>query len=146
MSLFIDDMDGIAYTSNDEIHASAKYIHDYIGDVKGEFTRVLYHEMTHVWQSSYRALGGLIEGIVDYVRLKDGYAPSDWVQPREGDMWDKGYDVTARFLDYCNSLCNGFVAELNEKMKDGYNADFFVQLLGKTVDHLWSEYKAKYQP
>ncbi|WOG92863.1 hypothetical protein DCAR_0312140 [Daucus carota subsp. sativus] len=133
VTLFIDDMDGVAYTSNDEIH-------------EGDFTRVLYHEMTHVWQLSNGAPWGLIERILDYVRLKVGYAPSHWVHPGEGDKWDKGYDVTAHFLDYCNSLCNGFVAELNEKMKDGYNAEFFVQLIGKTVDHLWSEYKAKYQP
>ncbi|XP_074345758.1 uncharacterized protein LOC141684604 [Apium graveolens] len=145
VSLFIDDMDGVAYTSNDEIHVSARYIQDYNGDVKGEYTGVLYHEMTHVWQWSNAAPGGLIEGIADFVRLKAGYAPSHWVQPGEGDKWDQGYDVTARFLDYCNSLSNGFVAELNKKMKDTYSANFFVEVLGKTVDQLWSDYKAKYQ-
>ncbi|KAF5814083.1 hypothetical protein HanPI659440_Chr03g0112451 [Helianthus annuus] len=104
----------------------------------------LYHEMTHIWQwnGKGQAPGGLIEGIADYVRLKAGYAPSHWVQPGQGDRWDQGYDVTARFLDYCNGLRDGFVAELNKKMRDGYNDGFFVDLLGKTVDQLWAEYKA----
>ncbi|KAL3538836.1 hypothetical protein ACH5RR_002202 [Cinchona calisaya] len=146
VSLFIDDMDGVAYTSNDEIHVSARYIQSYSGDVKTEITGVLYHEMTHVWQwnGNGQAPGGLIEGIADYVRLKAGYAPSHWVQPGQGDRWDQGYDVTARFLDYCNSLRDGFVAELNKKMRAGYNDNYFVDLLGKTVDQLWNDYKAQY--
>ena len=50
----------------------------------------------------------------------------------------------AGFVDYCNSLSDGFVAELNKKLRDGYSANFFVELLGKTVDQLWSDYKAQY--
>ncbi|KAJ0076158.1 hypothetical protein Patl1_33758 [Pistacia atlantica] len=146
VSLFIDNMDGVAYASNNEIHVSANYIGGYSGDVKGEITGVLYHEMTHIWQwnGNGQTPGGLIEGIADYVRLKANYAPSHWVQPGEGNKWDQGYDVTARFLDYLDSLRNGFVAELNTKMRSGYNDSYFVDLLGKTVDQLWSEYKAKY--
>ena len=146
VSLFIDDMDGVAYASNNEIHVSARYINSYSGDVKREITGVLYHESTHIWQwnGNGQTPGGLIEGIADFVRLKAGYAASHWVQPGQGDKWDQGYDVTARFLDYCNGLKNGFVAELNKKMKDGYSANFFVELLGKTVDQLWSDYKAQY--
>ncbi|KAJ0801075.1 hypothetical protein HanPI659440_Chr03g0112621 [Helianthus annuus] len=144
VSVFIDDMDGVAYASNNEIHVSAKYIQGYSGDVKTEITGVLYHEMTHIWQwdGKGQAPGGLIEGIADYVRLKAGYAPSHWVRPGQGDRWDQGYDVTARFLDYCNGLRGGFVAELNKKMRSGYDNGFFVELLGKTVDQLWAEYKA----
>lgn len=146
VSLFIDDMDGVAYTSNDQIHVSARYIQGYSGNVKTEFTGVLYHEMTHVWQwnGNGQAPGGLIEGIADYVRLKAGYAPSHWVKAGQGDRWDQGYDVTARFLDYCNGLRNGFVGELNKKMRNGYSNNYFVDLLGKTVDQLWKDYKAKY--
>ncbi|CAI9304083.1 unnamed protein product [Lactuca saligna] len=108
------------------------------------FDGVLYHEMAHVWQwfGNGQAKAELIEGIADYVRLKAGYIPSHWVQPGQGDRWDQGYDVTARFLEYCNGLRDGFVAELNKKMRDGYNDGYFVDLLGKTVDQLWAEYKA----
>ncbi|CAA2997259.1 Hypothetical predicted protein [Olea europaea subsp. europaea] len=146
VSLFIDDMDGVAYAINNEIHVSARYIQGYSGDVRREITGVLYHEMTHIWQwnGNGQAPGGLIEGIADYVRLKAGYAPSHWVKPGQGDKWDQGYDVTAYFLDYCNSLKTGVVAQLNKKMRDGYSDNFFVELLGKTVDQLWTEYKAKY--
>ena len=146
VSLFVDDMDGVAYTSNNEIHVSARYVGSYSGDVKTEITGVLYHEMTHVWQwnGNGQAPGGLIEGIADFVRLKANYAPSHWVKPGQGQRWDQGYDVTARFLDYCDSLKNGFVADLNKKMMSGYSDQFFVQLLGKSVDQLWQDYKAKY--
>ncbi|KAK7847566.1 hypothetical protein CFP56_006459 [Quercus suber] len=107
VSLFIDDMDGVAYASNNEIHVSARYINGFSGDVKTEITGVLYHESTHIWQwngNGQNTPGGLIEGIADYVRLKAGYAPSHWVQPGQGNSWDQGYDVTARFLDYCNIM------------------------------------------
>ncbi|KAI9128434.1 hypothetical protein K1719_001427 [Acacia pycnantha] len=146
VSLFVDDMDGVAYTSNNEIHLSARYVGSYSGDVKKEVTGVLYHEMIHVWQwnGNDQANGGLIEGIADYVRLKAGYAPSHWVKPGQGNKWDQGYDVTAHFLDYCNSLRNGFVAELNKEMRTAYSDDHFKQILGKPVDQLWRDYKAKY--
>ncbi|XP_043710708.1 uncharacterized protein LOC122659673 [Telopea speciosissima] len=146
VSMIVETMDGVAYASNNEIHVSANYIGSYSGNVKTEITGVLYHEMTHVWQwnGNGQTPSGLIEGIADYVRLKAGYAPSHWVKPGGGDRWDQGYDVTAYFLDYCNSLSNGFVAVLNKKMRTGYSVSFFQELLGKTVDQLWSDYKAKY--
>ncbi|KAL3834746.1 hypothetical protein ACJIZ3_009482 [Penstemon smallii] len=82
--------------------------------------------------------------IADFVRLKAGYAPSHWVSSGAGDRWDQGYDITARFLDYCDTLRNGFVAELNKKMRDGYSDTFFQDLLGKPVDQIWIDYKARY--
>ncbi|KNA23313.1 hypothetical protein SOVF_025950 [Spinacia oleracea] len=102
--------------------------------------------MTHVWQwnGNGQANLGLIEGIADFVRLKAGYLVNGWAQPGDGDKWDAGYSVTARFLDYCESLMSGFVAQLNKKMRDGYSDGFFQDLLGKSVDQLWSDYKAQY--
>lgn len=147
VSLIVEDIGGVAFTSDNEIHLSARYVANYSGDVRREVSGVLYHEMTHVWQwdGNGEANGGLIEGIADYVRLKAGYVPSHWVKPGQGDRWDRGYDVTAYFLDYCESLRCGFVAELNKMMRSsGYSDEFFFYLLGKRVDQLWSEYKAKY--
>jgi hypothetical protein len=146
VSLYIDDTDGVAYTVNNEIHVNANYLGNLTVDLKAEFNGVMYHEMTHIWQwnGNGQANGGLIEGIADFVRLRANYAPSHWVQPGGGDKWDQGYDVTARFLDYCNGLSNGFVAQLNNKMRSAYSDSFFVDLLGKTVDQLWTDYKAKY--
>ncbi|PIA27051.1 hypothetical protein AQUCO_08300025v1 [Aquilegia coerulea] len=147
VSMFVNDMEGVAYASNNEIHVSARYIARYSGNVKTEITGVLYHEATHIWQwnGMEQAPGGLIEGIADYMRLKAGYAPSRCVKQGGGDKWDQGYAVTARFLEYCSSLRAGFVAELNAKMMTGYSNNFFYDLLGNTVDQLWSDYKAKYQ-
>ncbi|XP_021294672.1 uncharacterized protein LOC110424434 [Herrania umbratica] len=136
-----------AVTSGNMIQVSDKHIEAFSGDqLKPEFNGVLYHEMTHVWQwdgngQQDKTLGGLIEGIADFVRLKANYVPAGWAQPGQGDKWYDGYSVTARFLDYCEGLRIGFVAELNRIMKDGYSIDFFFQLLDKTVDQLWSDYK-----
>uniref|UniRef100_N1R5H8 Uncharacterized protein n=1 Tax=Aegilops tauschii TaxID=37682 RepID=N1R5H8_AEGTA len=33
---------------------------------------------------------------------------------------------------------------LNAKMKSGYSDDFFAQILGKNVQQLWQDYKAKF--
>ncbi|TYG36245.1 hypothetical protein ES288_D13G049200v1 [Gossypium darwinii] len=146
VTLFIENGDGVAFAINNEIHVNANYLGNYTGDLRKEFNGVLYHEMTHIWQwnGNGRTPGGLIEGIADFVRLKANYVPSHWVKPGQGDRWDQGYDVTARFLEYCDGLRNGFVAQLNKKMRSRYNAGFFVELLGKTVDQLWRDYKAKY--
>ncbi|CAI0445628.1 unnamed protein product [Linum tenue] len=155
VTLLVKDMDGVAYTSDNEISLSAQYVGNYSdggNDVRREVAGVVYHEMTHVWQwmgggQGDIAPGGLIEGIADFVRLRAGLAPPPgrWVKPGEGDKWDQGYDVTAMFLDYCDGLRNdGFVAELNKKLRDDYNVTFFKELLGKSVDELWKDYKAKY--
>ncbi|GER28997.1 plant basic secretory family protein [Striga asiatica] len=148
VSLFIDVMKGVAYTIDNQIHFGAGYIQNYSGDVRREFKGILYHEMTHVWQYDGKghAPSGLIEGIADFVRLKANLAPKHWVKPGEGQKWDQGYDVTAHFLDYCNDKKKGFVAELNKMMKDGFTNKYFQKLLGKTVNELWKEYKAKYNP
>jgi len=146
VTLFVESRSGVAATSNDQIHLSAEYVADYQGDVKTEITGVLYHEVTHVWQwnGNGAAPSPLIEGIADYVRLTAGFAPSHWVKPGGGDKWDQGYDVTAYFLQYCDSVTSGFVAKMNSKLRDGWNLGFFNDITGKSVDELWSDYKAKY--
>ncbi|KAK3156792.1 hypothetical protein QOZ80_2AG0111960 [Eleusine coracana subsp. coracana] len=147
VTLLVENIGNVAFTSGNDIHLSAQYVGGYSGDVRTEVTGVLYHETTHVWQwglQDYSAHSWVFEGIADFMRLKAGYAPAHWVQPGEGSSWDEGYDVTARFLDYCDSLSPGFVAVLNAKLKDGYSDDYFVQILGKNVQQLWQDYKAKY--
>jgi len=143
--LFVDDMDGIAYAINNEIHVGANYIGSITMDIKWDFSGVIYHESTHIWQwnGNNQAPKGLIKGIADFVRLKADYAPPHWVQPGGGDRWDEGYSVTMRFLDYCNGLMDGFVAKLNKKIRDDYSDNFFVELIGKTVDQS-DDYKAYY--
>ncbi|MCO5571361.1 hypothetical protein L7F22_025099 [Adiantum nelumboides] len=156
VTLYVDDKSGgaVAIAQADtsgaanahEIHLSQSYVGTYSGDVATEIKGVLYHEMTHVWQwnGQGRADGGLIEGIADYVRLTAGLAPSHWVKPGQGDRWNQGYDVTAYFLQYCDSLQSGFVAALNAKLASGWDVSYFEDLLGRSVDELWASYKEKY--
>ena len=147
VQLYIDvhAADATAVTLGNTINMSSIFIQDYEGDVKWGFTSILYHEMTHVFQwLPTDAPEGLIEGIADYTMLKANYFPPGLAKPGDGDSWDQGYDVTARFLEYCESLLETFVAQLNKKMKDSYNDSYFVDFLGKPVDTLWKEYKQKY--
>lgn len=133
-----------AYTINNNIYVNSNYIQDFSGDVRNEVVGILYHEATHIWQwyGNGEAPKGLTEGIADYMRLKAGFASPKWVPRGAGSGWDDGYAVTAYFLDYCNGLRDGFVADLNAMMKDYYSDDFFVQLLKKSVDQLWNDYKS----
>uniref|UniRef100_A0A1J3F6W3 Basic secretory protease n=3 Tax=Noccaea caerulescens TaxID=107243 RepID=A0A1J3F6W3_NOCCA len=146
ISMVMENGNGVAFSSGDKIRFNAGYLAGVSGDVRREFTGVVYHEVVHSlqWDGAGQAPRGLIEGIADYVRLKAGYVPSYWGAPGRGDRWDQGYDVTMRFLDYCSDFRSGFVTELNKKMRSGYSDRFFVELLGKDVNQLWREYKAKY--
>ncbi|CAI0445519.1 unnamed protein product [Linum tenue] len=147
--LSIDAMDGggISSYTPGVIHISATYLGDYEGDVAREMTGLIYHEMTHVWQwdGNGQAPPGLVSGIADFVRLKSGHGPGNWAGPGKGERWDEGYEVTARFLDYCESLKEGFVGELNRRMRFEYKQNFFKHLLGKSIHELWAEYKNKFK-
>lgn len=63
VTLFIENRDGVAFAVNNEIHVNANYLGNYSGDVKREFSGVIYHEMTHIWQwnGNGQAPGGLID-------------------------------------------------------------------------------------
>ncbi|CAA0806795.1 Plant basic secretory protein (BSP) family protein [Striga hermonthica] len=92
------------------------------------------------------APGGLTEGVADYVMVKSGYYDlGSYDKPRDGNRWDEGYGVTARFLKYCDPLSDGFTAELNNKMREVYRDEYFEELLGKPLGHVWREYKEKYE-
>ncbi|KAL5709176.1 hypothetical protein ACHQM5_019894 [Ranunculus cassubicifolius] len=146
VNLEVESLSGIAYTENNIIYLNTEYIANFSGDVRIEIMGIIYHEATHVWQwnGNGKAPLGLIEGMADYIRLKANLAPLRWVQKGSGNRWDESYAVTAYFLDYCNELYDGFAAALNLLMKDDYSDQFFVVLLGKTVDELWKDYKEKY--
>ncbi|KAI4295707.1 hypothetical protein L6164_035724 [Bauhinia variegata] len=146
ISMVVENIEGFAYASNSVIHVSAAYIEHFPGDVKNEITGLLYHELTHLlqWDANGKAPSGLIEGIADFVRLKAELAPKTWAPVGRGDNWDQGYEITAHFLDYCNGIKDGFVAELNKRLKNDYNDSYFNDILEKPVSQLWGEYKAKY--
>ncbi|CAN0900637.1 hypothetical protein LINGRAHAP2_LOCUS20955 [Linum grandiflorum] len=101
-----------AYVLENSIHVSASYIATTRGNVKKQFTGVMYHVMayTWMWDGDCMAPQGLKSGMAEFVQLK---------------------------AHYCNNLKDGvFVGELNGKMKDGYSRGYFRELLGKSVDIL----------
>ncbi|XP_057795870.1 uncharacterized protein LOC131011979 [Salvia miltiorrhiza] len=147
VKVFIQQYDGAeAITYGENVNVSALYLQGYQGNLKWEYTSLLHHELTHVfqWNGEGQAPVGLVEGMADYMILKSNYYPPAFAKAGTGDRWDQGYDFTARFLEYCEELRSGFVAELNKKMRHSFSEDLFVELMGKPLPQLWAEYKAKY--
>ncbi|OMO63265.1 hypothetical protein COLO4_32582 [Corchorus olitorius] len=96
VTLYIENGNGVAYIVNNETQPVTRK-----GNSLGCF--IMRIEMIHVWQWGIdwldsETLGGVIEGIADFVRLKADYAPSHWVKPGHGYIWDQGYNVTANRL------------------------------------------------
>ncbi|CAN1347019.1 Basic secretory protease (Fragments) [Linum perenne] len=110
---------GVNYFSNLSSSAAAKR----------EFAGIVHYYLTYAWAWNGRGKSpaGLISGTADYVRWKAGYGLERRFQGLVGERWDQGYEVTARFLDYCGGS------------RDGY----FKTLMEKSVDELWSEYKRR---
>ncbi|KAL2630774.1 hypothetical protein R1flu_015460 [Riccia fluitans] len=149
---YLEDFDGAASSSNNEIHVSAGWLDGLAepGDsssLKFELQGVMYHEMTHIWQNNLGDYGndqyfrGVIEGIATWMELVAGFG----IDPKvKGGNWYDGYTNTAHFLDWIDSTkTNSFVNQLNQKMGlEQWSNDFFFQLTGTDVDSLWSEYQA----
>ncbi|XP_076951331.1 uncharacterized protein LOC143624638 [Bidens hawaiensis] len=139
---------GMAVAVGENISISAIFLRDYKGPMTltKEFSSLMYHEMTHSfqWNGEGTTPRELVEGIADYTILKKNIFAPGFVPPGAGDKWDVGYDTTARFLEYCDSLVPDFVAKLNKMMRKSYNPSYWSELTGKTVDQLWTDYKAKY--
>ncbi|CAN0927019.1 hypothetical protein LINGRAHAP2_LOCUS35655 [Linum grandiflorum] len=161
ISLFVDDtvgnnkdvaapVEAYCNNKNNEIHVNASYLGKYKGNIRREFVGIVYHQMAAVWQWNGKgeAPKGLLSGIAEFVRMAAHYGNSQKVRLGDGNRWDQGDGVTARFLEFCEKKKKGkdgvFVAELNGKMKDGYSRGYFRELLGKSVDVLWQDYKSKY--
>ncbi|KZV22186.1 hypothetical protein F511_07885 [Dorcoceras hygrometricum] len=150
LNLFISDFPGpIAYTNGDNINFSSRAIENFPpGKVfaRFHFCAIMYHEMTHIfqWSGNRTAPGGLTEGVADYVMVKSNFYARPYPKPGLGSRWDEGYAVTERFLEYCDSLRPGFTVALNKMMRYSYSDNYFKVLLGKPVDQLWRDYKAKY--
>lgn len=148
-------MDGVAYTTGSDLDPDHKEIHfslDYIAGipserVASEILGVIRHEMVHCWQYNGHNTcpGGLIEGIADWVRLKDGFCPPHW--HRGGSRWDDGYQNTAYFLEWLEErFGEGTVMAINGCMrKEQYCEDIWGTLCrGGKVKELWGEYQKVY--
>ncbi|KAI6667966.1 hypothetical protein NL676_007021 [Syzygium grande] len=132
----------IATNNGSQFRVNADYLQAYVGDVKAEFTGIVYHESARVWQwtGNDTAPIGLITGIADYIRLRARWPSKYWPPRGSGCRWDDGYAVMAYFLEFCSRKRRGFVSDLNAMMENSYSDSFFVILLGQSVDELWKEY------
>ncbi|XP_047961993.1 uncharacterized protein LOC125206814 [Salvia hispanica] len=118
-TVFIRQYDGAeAITYSEQVNVSALFLQGYQGNLKWEYTSILHHELTHVfqWDGEGKAPVGLVEGVADYMKLVSNYNQKGSASRGMGERWDQGYDFTARFLEYCEELRSGFVAALNKKM------------------------------
>lgn len=113
------------------------------------------HEVVHLYQNgaSYgtsQQATGTIEGIADLVLIRLGYHPAQSRRPAGGGTnWYDGYDTTGFFFDwierYAPTPSPGFVKKLNAALTAStFNPSIITSLnaRGKTVDALWTEYKA----
>lgn len=153
LDLHVRPLPGVAYTTGNhhekEIHLSSDYIASLPAErVQAEITGVIRHEMVHVFQYNGHgsAPGGLIEGIADWVRMKDELGPPHWV--RGGGSWDDGYQNTAYFLTWVEEkvkAADGHVVRLNQTLeKEKWHPGLWKELTGVEVEDLWAMYCAEF--
>ncbi|PPQ79896.1 hypothetical protein CVT25_002952 [Psilocybe cyanescens] len=126
-----------------EIVLSLEYIEQRQHRVEDEVTGLLIHEIAHCLQRIYpdnKYPSGLLLGIADYVRLKEGYGPPHWKQQTRG-AWDAGFETTAYFLEWIEKKHReGTVRTFIVALKSKYDKDLFKQLTGVPVSDLWQQY------
>ncbi|KAF8312941.1 BSP-domain-containing protein [Clavulina sp. PMI_390] len=151
ITVFIREMDGVAYTSSSPSNPDAKEIHcsaAYFGQSNfREISGVLIHELVHVWQRDGQgsAPGGWIEGVADWVRLKAGLGAGHWRKSRPGkeQTWDAGYERTAYFLEWAEArttAAKGFIRRVNARLAYERWGDWVWEEAGAPVDELWAGY------
>lgn len=163
VTVVLRSMGGVAYTTGlplDDLHKEIHLSLDYVqavqsrdsSGIRHEIAGVITHEMVHCFQHNGHgtAPGGLIEGIADFVRLKSGLAPPHWKKTAEsrGQKWDEGYQKTAWFLEWLeNKKGAGTVSKLNATLKaEKYHEEkFWNDLVGVSVQKLWSQYKETWE-
>lgn len=133
---------GVAATGGDRVSFSPDWFKKHPEDID-----VVTHEIMHIVQA-YGDGGGpwwVTEGIADYVRYKCGVdnAGAKWTLPnyKEGQKYDNGYRVTARFLAWLEKSNPGIVKTLDKNMRDhSYKNELWKTQTGKSLDELWTAY------
>jgi hypothetical protein len=150
---FRKDFKGVAWTQNQRIEASAKWIEQ---NLNGESLGAIVHEEVHVVQNPFfrrtprdvphsRIPSWLLEGSCDYIRWFQ-YEPVN--RRRKAPNPDKAkyndaYFTTADFLVFvANKYDKNIVAEMNVANRKGtYSVDLWKQYTGKSIDELSDEWK-----
>lgn len=121
-------------------------------DVRAEITGILCFQATFLYENAGRSEDRTITewlryGIADFVRLRAGY-----IDPKSRHLPTASYDASnsqtvAFFFDYLTSLNPDVIYQLNQRLTpsgDAWTNEVFTELMGKTVDDLWEDYKATF--
>lgn len=134
-----------AVTEDNVIHINSEYI---TGSLEDEIRGLLYRETGRLWlwDGGRKAPLGLLEGMAEYIKLVAGFnVPTPSVLMNVLDnaerVWDAGGLVTAMYLQYCEGIKSGFVADLNARMEKEWKDDLLEEILGESVTMVWSEFK-----
>ncbi|GAB3020074.1 hypothetical protein GCM10027051_26570 [Niabella terrae] len=135
--------EGVAATSGDIVRYDPDWFKKNPEDID-----VVTHEVMHIVQHYGKSVGPwwCTEGVADYVREVYGVnnASAKWNLhlPREGENYDNGYRVTARFLLWIEKkVKKGFVTTLDAALRDhSYTAEIWVSQTGKSPAALWQDY------
>lgn len=142
---FDPSYDGVAEAGGDHIRISSTYAAGAPDDID-----VIVHEGFHLVQaySFGNVPGWATEGLADYVRWEFGTRNNGacWTMQRyeAGQSYTDAYGVTARFfLWIVTEVAPELALELDATLRAGsYDAGFWTERTGKTVDELWADYVA----
>jgi hypothetical protein len=133
-----------AYASGATLTINAKWVHDHPDDLG-----VIIHEMTHLIQAyprSRQTPGWLVEGVADYIRWWrfEPEAPRTRIDPEKASYRDS-YRTTAAFLAWITQRYDKrLVPRIDAAMRERRDpVPVFLELTGKSVDDLWTEFVAK---
>ncbi|KAL2513447.1 Uncharacterized protein Fot_27418 [Forsythia ovata] len=65
----------------------------------------------NLWNGEGKTPTMLVKGIAEFVQLQGRFAASPWSESGGRNKWDGGYQLTVRFLEYCERMRRGFAAE-----------------------------------
>lgn len=135
---------GVAETAGGRVRYSAAYMNNYPKDID-----VVTHEIMHIVQAYPSGDPFWVtEGIADYVRYVYGVdnAGAGWAWPNynASQSYTDAYRITARFFYWLERKVKpGLIRSLDASMRnEAYDAAFWTQETGKSVDQLWADYGA----
>lgn len=121
-------------------------------DVRAEITGILCFQATFLYGNAGRpedraSTEWVLFGIADFVRLRAGY-----IDPASRHLPNASYDASnsqtvAFFFEYLAGLNPDVIYQLNQRLMPGPDAwsnDVFAELMGKTIDELWEDYKGTF--
>ncbi|HSY19736.1 MAG TPA: basic secretory protein-like protein [Candidatus Acidoferrales bacterium] len=152
-NIVIEPMDGVAYTTGTEVHASAGWLKK---EISREAVGSLIHEAVHVVQQygdGKHNPGWLVEGCADYVRWFQ-YEPEShgadmvWMAhhgKKFSPHYNDSYRITANFLDWVTRKYDrDIVKEVNAAMREGrYDNGLWEKQTGKTIEELGEEWRVE---